>query len=111
VSQPFPLPPPLILYPKLLGSLDIRVLPSLHSAGQQDHQIVAVAAKVEPISWPPIDAALLHTGADALDIREIAKAKAFDGDGDFRSRWPIKAGLFSSADIEGRLGIPGGENV
>src|SRR5882757_1701080 len=70
--------PPLIFRPKPLGPLDVRVLPLLRSAGEPDHQLVAVATKIEPIPGPPIDPLLLHASTHALDVREITKAEPLD---------------------------------
>jgi len=82
--------PPLIFRPKPLGPLDVRVLPLLRSAGEQDHQLVAVATKIEPIPGPPIDPLLLHASTHALDVREITKAEPLDCNRHFRCGMTIK---------------------
>src|SRR5580658_9838314 len=75
--------PRFVVGPIPLGPIDVRVLPSLRPAGQQDHQSISIAAKIEPISRPPIDPAFLHSAAHALDVREVATAQTFHCDCDF----------------------------
>ncbi len=51
---------------------DVVLLPLLHSAAKENHQLVSVFAEVDSITWTEIDAVLKHAAADSLDVGKIA---------------------------------------
>jgi hypothetical protein len=64
------------------------------------------AQVVAGVGQPPAGELERRIGAQDVEVVCIFIAAA-----DREDAGPDHAGLFSSADIEGRLGIPGGENV
>jgi hypothetical protein len=51
-----------------LRSVDIILRALFGPAAEQDDQRLAVAAKIDPIAWPEIDASLEHAAADTFHV-------------------------------------------
>lgn len=54
----------------------------LAATAKQDDNAFAVFAEVDPVTGFEIDLALIYTGADPFDVREIPLPKAVQGHGD-----------------------------
>src|SRR6516164_7195995 len=61
-----------VIRPQPDRRLNIPLLPLLGAAGQQDHQRLAVAPEIHPVSRPEIDPVLEHAFPDALHVRQVA---------------------------------------
>lgn len=73
-----------------LGSRDVRILSLLRTTGQQDHQPVAVPAKIEPVSRSPVQPIFLHPAANGFDVRDVAEAQPLDRDRHLGGSLPVK---------------------
>src|SRR5919109_2876368 len=76
--------PFLIVLPTFLGAVDVRLLALLRAAAQQQNQLLAIAAEVNPVTWSPVDSVFEHAFADTLHVGKIALAHSVDGDGNLR---------------------------
>lgn len=64
-----------IFRPKRFRALDVSLLTQLRAASQQDHDIVAVFPKVDPVAGSPVDP-ILPDGTNPLDGRRIPEFQA-----------------------------------
>ena len=67
------------ILPKAPSHFDVRLLAPLRTATEQDHDVLAVLGKVDPIARPPIDP-ILADDADSLDGRRVAHLETRPGD-------------------------------
>ena len=88
--------------PTILSPFDVALLTLLGAAGQQNHQRVAVASKIDPVAWPPIDPVFEHPLAYAFCVREIALPEPDEGDRHLCRRRRIEA---SEPFFEGALSV------
>ena len=74
----------LVLAPDSLGCFYVARLGLLVAAVEQDHQFLAVLAKIEPVAGAIVDLALKNAISDAFHIREVALFQAGDVNAHFR---------------------------
>src|SRR5579872_4997687 len=66
---------PLIILPSGQGSFDVVLLALLRTAAKQDHEALAILAKIDTVTRSEIDPAFEHSRTDALHVREITQSE------------------------------------
>src|SRR5580692_6999832 len=63
---------PFIILPAVKSGLEVLLLAFLGAGAEQNDEAVSVLAEINAAAGSEIDAALEHSGTDALDVREVA---------------------------------------
>ena len=63
-----------IISPVRLGLRDILSLTALIAAAQENHQLVPVLPKVDPVSWPEVDLQLMDTLAYRVRVSHVPQS-------------------------------------
>jgi hypothetical protein len=81
----------LIFLPVDESGADFLRLAFLRATSEQDHQTLAVLAKIDPVTWAEIDPLFEQAGSDAFNVREVAAREPGQRRRDFGRRLRIEA--------------------